>query len=367
MALRPWTCVGLALAWLIRFASPAGANDLSRDEEVVFFPTAVPFDEKAPTTTLFVHGWIFEPEADSLTRRSALAGVAKMCDFDEQEQASALFRERAGRFLVDNERDQKLILRIGPRNVPLGGSEENGHIRAKLTLPTLEVRKLATLHGAASPTIDYRVVTPAGDARQFRGRVHLVASTGWSIVSDVDDTIKISNVLDKNELLRNTFLREFQAVPGMAEVYQTWSRKGAAFHYVSGSPWQLYQPLETFVENSKFPPGAWQLRYFRLQDGAAAKMFEAPDVYKRGAITEILRAYPNRKFILVGDTGEKDPEAYGDLARQFPEQVRFIALRNVTDATLDGARLTTALRDVPVERVLLFREAAELLALDALK
>jgi phosphatidate phosphatase APP1 len=101
-----------------------------------------------------------------------------------------------------------------------------------VTLPTAEARRMATAHGPATATLDYRLVTRSGDPRIFTGRVHLVGPEGWSVVSDIDDTIKASNVLNKSELLKNTLLREFQAVPGMAKAYQVWEREGAAFHYL---------------------------------------------------------------------------------------------------------------------------------------
>ena len=89
-------------------------------------------------------------------------------------------------------------------------------------------------------------------------------------------------------------------------------------------------------------------------------MLSAPETYKRTSIETLLRDFPRRKFALVGDTGEKDPEIYGDLARRFPQQVRFVGLRNITNDTLESDRMKAALRDVPAERTLLFREPSEL-------
>ena len=37
---------------------------------------------------------------------------------------------------------------------------------------------------------------------------------GISVISDIDDTIKISEVLDKVRLLANTFIHPFKPVPG---------------------------------------------------------------------------------------------------------------------------------------------------------
>ena len=85
----------------------------------------------------------------------------------------------------------------------------------------------------------YRADTSDGDERQLGGAVQLLPPRGVSVVSDVDDTIKISQVADHRELLNNTFLRPMEAVPGMPALYRRWAKDGAAFHYVTASPWQL--------------------------------------------------------------------------------------------------------------------------------
>jgi phosphatidate phosphatase APP1 len=208
--------------------------------------------------------------------------------------------------------------------------------------------------------IQFRLVTRRGDDRIFAGRAHLLAPEGWSVVSDIDDTIKDSNVLDKRELIRNTFLRDFKPVDGMADAYTAWARGGAAFHYVSASPWQLYPPLAEFLEQQRFPSGSFQLRHFRIQDGSAWAMLHASQEYKLAAITELLARFPRRKFILVGDTGEHDPEVYGETARRHPGRVQLIAVRNITNEALANARLTAAFQGVPSANVRLFNDAAAL-------
>ncbi len=336
------------------------ANDLSRDEEVVLFPTLSACDAAAPATQFFIRGWIFEPEADSKSRALLLAHLAAGLSLAEQERLSPVFQERARLFLVDNERGQKLVARVGARQVPLTASQPNGHFRSLVTLPGSELSKAMRPPGATTGTLPYSLVVPKGDARSFNGRVHLIGPEGWSVVSDIDDTIKVSNVLDKAELMRNTFLREFRPVDGMAEAYRGWSQGGAVFHYVSGSPWQLYPALAKFADASGFPQGSYHLRTFRLQDGSSNELLGSPKDYKLRTIEPILQAFPNRKFVLVGDSGEQDPEVYGELARRRPGQVRLIAVRNITQETLGNVRLAAAFREVPAERCLLFREPSEL-------
>lgn len=122
-----------------------------------------------------------------------------------------------------------------------------------------------------------------------------------------------TEVRDKSATLLNTFLREFQPVPGMAEFYQKLAHtNGAAFHYISASPWQLYEPLAACVASNGFPAGTFELKQFRWKDRSFFSLFARPEKYKPGVIEPFLKQFPKRKFILIGDSGRRDP---GDLWR----------------------------------------------------
>ncbi|CAO3563774.1 unnamed protein product [Mortierella alpina] len=145
-----------------------------------------------------------------------------------------------------------------------------------------------------------------GMTEHCHGVVNLIDPEGISIISDIDDTIKETNVsAGARIILRNTFLQDMRDVPGMSEVYGQWWEQGAAIHYVSNSPWQLIPSLLEFFHTHKFPPGSAHLR---LHDSVLKTYFMEPGENKRRSIREILRDFPKRKFILVGDSGEIDME-----------------------------------------------------------
>jgi phosphatidate phosphatase APP1 len=201
---------------------------------------------------------------------------------------------------------------------------------------------------------------PVGDPRQFNGKTQLLARRGLSIISDIDDTIKISHVLDKHELLANTFLREFRPVAGMARAYQKWASAGAAFHYLSSSPWQLYPSLLEFMEQQDFPAGSFHLNTFRAKDKSFFNLFQSAQVTKPPRIEAILNRHPQRSFILVGDSGEKDPEIYGTIARRYPKQIKHIFIRNVQPGREQRTRFSQAFTTLPLNRWTLFGEADEI-------
>jgi phosphatidate phosphatase APP1 len=203
-------------------------------------------------------------------------------------------------------------------------------------------------------------VLKPGDARKFTGTVLALPRAGVSVISDVDDTIKLSDVLDHRAMLRRTFLEPFQAVPGMAEVYRVWATNGVAFHYVSASPWQLFQPLREFAGTNGFPQGSWSMKQWRLKDRSFKSLFEKPERYKVETLAPLLRQFPGRRFVLVGDSGERDPEAYATLAREFPAQVKAIFIRDVTGQGMEAERYRTNFSGLPGGLWRVFTEPSEI-------
>ena len=183
------------------------------------------------------------------------------------------------------------------------------------------------------------------------------------MISDIDDTVKISNVADRRELLKNTLLREFVAVPGMPEAFSRWQATGAAFHYVSASPWQLSDCLCGFLGAAGLPAGSMHLKLFRLKDTTPLGRLTARKRSKRRAIEQIMGDFPGRRFTLVGDSGERDPEVYAAVARRRPEQVAGVFIRRVPDraaASHVSLRFDKLARRLPPGMLATFTTADEL-------
>lgn len=342
----------------------AGAGTIAEDETVIFFPTSSRLSDDGRAWTVPIHGWIFEPETDSLVRKATLKLLAKSLGLEEHAAEDETFQHRAAAFLVDNERSKRLSIRIGDEQFTLNESGPNGHFEATLTLPVETISRLEQDGHIENGWLRFYAVTGEDDARVFEGSVQLIGSQGISVISDIDDTIKISEVVDRSALLANTFLKPFRSVDGMAETYQRWAGRGAVFHYVSASPWQLYEPLTDWMRADGFPRGSMHLKIFRWKDSTFFDLFKSPEEIKPAAIEPILRASPQRRFILVGDSGEKDPEIYGSLAREHPEQVVRIFIRNVTNQGADAERYRRAFADVPAEKWQIFDKAEQLEAFD---
>jgi hypothetical protein len=335
-------------AILLTLAADPRVSTIQDDEQIVLFPT---LGYRAPgehAWTLEVHGWIFEPEwskAGLATLQTAL-GLASP---DIEQADRAVFADRVRGFLVDNERDERIVIQFDNATFSADPSTSNGHFHGDVHLPDADIQRLTRgTARATSSILTYRVVVPSDRYDVFRGEVHLIEAYGLSVISDIDDTIKVSEVSDHGKLLANTFLRPFRDVPGMADMCRTWAEEhSASFHYVSASPWQLYPALREFMEQKRFPHGTFHLKYFRWKDKTFLSLFESPQEYKRATITPILDRFPHRRFVLLGDSGEKDPEAFARLARTHPAQIERILIRDVTGEAADAQRYRDLFADLP--------------------
>ncbi len=153
----------------------------------------------------------------------------------------------------------------------------------------------------------------------------------FGIVSDVDDTIlqtgvqrigrMISQTITGSALTRTPF-------PGASELYRDLAAGMNPVFYVSSSPWNLHSFLVGFLRHRRFPMGPVLLRDLF---GTSAGQEE-----KSGRIQEILDLHPQLRFVLVGDSGEKDPETYAGVVRANPERIIAVYIREVRLDPGDG-------------------------------
>jgi phosphatidate phosphatase APP1 len=326
----------------------ANGSPLKSDETVIFFPTAAHLNSDLKWEVP-IHQWVFEKEEQSILRKlthKLLTEFAESLDISEEQANSEIFKKRVMWFIVDNERNKKLDIVVeglsdthSPQDSihTLNTSAANGHGKTTIYIPKSSTQK---------KWIKYKALSEHESTQEFMGATQLIPETGLSVISDIDDTIKISEVLDKRALIRNTFLEEYQTTPNMPEFYQDLANQGAYFHYVSASPWQIYPSLKPFMEQH-YPSGSFSLRDFRLKDSSIIKFLQSSKEYKLEKIRTILQKYPAHQFILIGDSGEHDPEIYAEIYNEFEGNIKRIMIRAVPGSDLDDTRFQTTFADVP--------------------
>ena len=333
----------------LAYADP-DADPVKPDESLVVFPSLCWKDAVTPQWQADIHAWIYEPP---LVEAAAVWAwlVGDEAEPVVDDAGDDLLQERLQWFLVDNERGKRLRFKIGDASHVTGASGPDGHVHETVTLVDAGVGEAATTA---------RIVNRAPDGREFSGRLDCLPPRGLSVISDIDDTVKISEVHDKQALLANTFLRPYRPVAGMARLYaRLANEREARFHYLSASPWQLYPVLDEFILARGFPAGSFHLKHFRLKDRSFFALFDDPYTYKLEAMEDLLTRLGERDLVLVGDSGEQDPEVYGELARRYPQRVRAIVIRDVgvPGAPSRAERAAVAFAGVEAGRVFWFADA----------
>jgi phosphatidate phosphatase APP1 len=173
------------------------------------------------------------------------------------------------------------------------------------------------------------------------------------IISDIDDTILHTGLTETAGMLRTTLLHNATTrlpYPGVAAFYRALQDgDGAAtqpIFFVSGSPWNLYDVIARFMELQDIPAGPLFLKDWGID--AHKFIRENTHDYKLARITMLLELYPQLDFVLIGDSGQEDPEIYADVISKTPDRIAAVYIRDVTNE---------AVRDDAVRRLLRTLEA----------
>ena len=220
------------------------------------------------------------------------AAFVKRIESDEVPFAPLLARFNGAETRLRADREGYFRVELGP------GPRKAGWHEVELAIPGTKVKAIG------------RVLVPPDDAQ-------------FAVVSDIDDTVVYSHVMSKiRMLLTVAFSNAYSRKPfeGVGAFYRALHAGRNPFFYVSKSPWNLYVPLAEYLELQALPEGPLFLRNFGLR---------MPRDHKCVAISALLQAYPRLPFILIGDSGESDPEVYRDIVRRHPDRVRVIYIRSV--------------------------------------
>ena len=274
-----------------------------------------------------VEGVIYQRREITLRKRMLLRVLHRIMNAEQGSFTSPLFKSRVEAFVAGTEPGHRPEFRLlAGEYRPTRPTLRNGRFTGAVTLDLNSTVQDRTSSAGASQC-ELQVRLGSNNQAESNTSAFLIPSQGVSLISDIDDTIKLTNVRQRREMLINTFLRPFEVIEGMSDSYRRLADEGVVFHYVSSSPWQLFEPLSRLLVDHEFPAGSIHLRNFRLRDHMLRRVFLLHRRGKGGVIRNLLRMFPNRKFLLVGDSGERDPKIYAGLCRQFPGQVLGILIR----------------------------------------
>ncbi|NHN56261.1 DUF2183 domain-containing protein [Calidifontibacter sp. DB0510] len=174
----------------------------------------------------------------------------------------------------------------------------------------------------------------AGEVTAYASVQIIGPEVTFGIISDIDDTCLITSLPRPLIAAWNTFVRQEAArrvVPGMAAMYRSWlaHHPGAPIVYLSTGAWNTWPTLSRFFRRYSFPLGP-----LLLTDWGATEtsFFRSGPEHKRRELRRLAREFPQIRWRLVGDDGQHDPELYTEFARDHPESIDLIAIRELTVA-----------------------------------
>jgi phosphatidate phosphatase APP1 len=157
------------------------------------------------------------------------------------------------------------------------------------------------------------------------------------VISDIDDTVMETGVANKLQMVWRLFVERADsrlAFPGVAALYQAFHEgrsggEGNPILYVSRAPWGIYAILEEFFRLHRIPIGPV---LFLREWGVSWKspLPRKATTHKRDLILNMLTLYRDLPFVLIGDSGQHDPEVYREIVEEYPGRVLTVYIRNVT-------------------------------------
>lgn len=345
-------------------------SELDPSHRATLYPMLGYVQRDGENWRVFAQGRFYRHTPLTLSKRLLIRGLQRVMNVPKENFHNELFQKRLEGFLAAAEPGRRVVLRVGDELIPLQKKTRgSGLFQSTIDLPNRSILELApsAIERDARIEISLAVDPSRPLPTEVSSPLYLVAPKGISIISDIDDTIKNTQVTQKRAMLANTFVHPFQSIEGMAEVYQQWAIHGAFFHYVSSSPWQIFDSLDDFFIQNQFPEGSMHLRWFRLRDEILRKWQLLRRRGKFAIISNLMKRFPHRQFVLVGDSGERDPEIYAKIAKRFAPQIQLVAIRQVGDRPLEGKRWKKVLQTSKQTPYLTFEHASQLPQLDTLR
>jgi phosphatidate phosphatase APP1 len=157
------------------------------------------------------------------------------------------------------------------------------------------------------------------------------------VISDIDDTVMFTGVAGKLKMLWRLFVQDAEsrvAFPGVAAFYRALHAGASANEanpmlYVSRAPWGIYDVLDEFFKMHGIPVGPV---LFLREWGITWKspLPRKAEDHKCELIGNMLALYKDLPFILIGDSGQHDPEVYRRIVDEHPGRVTAVYIRNVS-------------------------------------
>ncbi len=202
------------------------------------------------------------------------------------------------------------------------------------------------------------------------GKIFVPHSTQYGFISDIDDTVLVSHSASTGKKLKVLFTKNPRSRKTFADVVKFYNLLAIAhtkssllnpFFYVSSSEWNLYDYLNEFFKFNDLPKGVFLLNEIKRW----YQLFKTGGTKHQGKLMRVARiidAFPEQRFILLGDNSQSDPSIYVAIANKYPDKIFAIYIRNISLkkelstldllATIQNKRIYTCLSQHTDEAIL---------------
>jgi len=182
-----------------------------------------------------------------------------------------------------------------------------------------------------------------GNKDRAKAKAVILTKPAVGIISDFDDTLVVSNVTNKLKLGINTLFKNYKqrkVVKIMAKWFKEILAKNpknspTALFIISGSPLQLSKAVEGFLNYHNFPKHTLILK---KAHGDKKDPLTDQFAYKVQKIEKLIKLYPNIRWYMFGDSGEKDSEVYAYIKNKYPKKVIKYNIRDIKTGNFDSFR-----------------------------
>jgi len=185
-----------------------------------------------------------------------------------------------------------------------------------------------------------------GTIAKGTGLIYLPPENRFGCISDIDDTFLISHsahLLKRLYVLLTRNAHSRKPFEGVVNHYQLLAQAGSSaekpnpFFYVSSSEWNLYDFIVEFARKNEMPPGIYLLNQLK-KFSQVLKTGQGKHNGKFTRIVRIMEAFPHLRFILLGDSSQRDPYIYASIAEHYPNQVHAVYIRDVYKKSREQVR-----------------------------
>lgn len=229
-------------------------------------------------------------------------------------------------------------------------TDKHGYFRVDMTFG--QVPSDVTWH-SVHLSLDKPVDERASTTGEFFTPTHTAT---YGVISDIDDTVVYTGVANTAKMLWRLFAMDSDSrviFPGVPELYQGFyqgrsGEDGNPLVYVSRAPWSIYQVLTTMFQMHQIPNGPILiLREWGMKRGSLLPR-RARD-HKLDAIRHVLDLYKTIPFVLVGDSGQHDPETYTRIVKENPKRILAIYIRDVSHDSARTEAIVNLAREAGIE------------------